>query len=92
MVVIARGFGFAMIGVDEALEGADFSRKGDKIAVVTAVRRSMKNLDGRDRPQPDNMLLEKKIIHTTTKKPCRSPPGRRPLILCLNFTFKGGTS
>lgn len=74
--MIARGFGFSMIVLDEALEDEDVSRKGDTIAALMAVRRSMTNLDGRDRPHTD-MLLEK--IHTTKKKPCRSlvhSPGR----------------
>lgn len=66
MVVIARGFGFAIIVFDTALEEEDVKRKGDRIAVLMAVRRSMKNLDGRDRPHTADMLLEKKI-HTEMK-------------------------
>ena len=61
MVVIARAFGFAIIVFDAALEEEDVKMKGEKIAVLMAVRRSMKNLDGRDRPHTTDMLLEKKI-------------------------------
>mmetsp|Transcript_10873 Transcript_10873/g.21632 ORF Transcript_10873/g.21632 Transcript_10873/m.21632 type:complete len:105 (+) Transcript_10873:107-421(+) len=82
MVVIARGFGFSMVVGDAAFDGDDVSRKGDTIAVLMAVRRLIKCLDGRDKPHAS--LLLGKMIHTIQNiKPRRSlvhSPYR--LILC----------
>mmetsp|Transcript_10872 Transcript_10872/g.21629 ORF Transcript_10872/g.21629 Transcript_10872/m.21629 type:complete len:105 (+) Transcript_10872:736-1050(+) len=82
MVVIARGFGFSMVVGATAFDGDDVSRKGDTIAVLMAVRRLIKCLDGRDKPHAS--LLLGKMIHTIQNiKPRRSlvhSPYR--LILC----------
>ena len=81
--MIARGFGFSMVVGDAAFDEDDVRRKGDTIAVLMAVRRLIKCLDGRDKPHA-SLLLEKMMIHTIQKiNPRRSlvhSPYR--LILC----------
>ena len=89
MVVIARGFGFSMT-TDAAADGDDKKRNGDAIAVLIAVRRSINELDGRDKPHAIILLLEKMTHATKNNKKLRRSPTHSPDRLIF-VTFGRGT-